>query len=66
MPIRNITPKPVTFSSDKVTTVDINVPCNVNGTDISTLVTRIQTLETTIRDYETRIQTLERKTANLT
>jgi len=62
MPVRSNPPQPVRFTPDKVTVVDIQVPCTINGTDITT---RLQNIQTAIEDLTRRIVVLERKTASL-
>jgi hypothetical protein len=62
MPVRQIAPQPVNFTPDKVTQVNIQVPCNINNIDITTVV---QTLQNQIAALTARIAVLERKTANL-
>jgi len=62
MPVRQIPPQPVNFTPDKVSQVNVQVPCNINGTDITTA---IQRLQQSINDLTRRIVVLERKTANL-
>ena len=62
MPVRSNPPQPVRFTPDKVTVVDILVPCTINGTDITTMLQKIQTA---IEDLTRRIVVLERKTASL-
>jgi hypothetical protein len=59
---RNVTPQPVSFTPDKVTRIDISVPCTINGTDITT---RLQNIQTAIEDLIRRVVVLERKTASL-
>lgn len=62
MPVRQNPRQPVRFTPDKVTVVDIQVPCTINGTDITT---RLQNIQTAIEDLTRRIVVLERKTASL-
>lgn len=59
---RNVTPQPASFTPDKVTRVDISVPCNINGTDITTT---LQNLQIAIEGLRASIVVLERKTASL-
>jgi hypothetical protein len=59
---RNVIPQPVSFTPDKVTRIDISVPCTINGTDITT---RLQNIQTAIEDLIRRVVVLERKTASL-
>ena len=62
MPVRRITPQPISFTPDKVTQVNFRVPCNINGTDITTA---LQRLQESINDLTRRVVELERKTASL-
>jgi hypothetical protein len=62
MPVRSNPPQPVNFTPDKVTRVNIQVPCTINGTDITTT---LQNIQTAIEDLTRRIVVLERKTASL-
>lgn len=66
MAIRQVPPQPVEFSvAKKVSRVDITVPCNINGVNVSDLTTEIQQLKTLITSLTARIVVLERKTASL-
>jgi hypothetical protein len=62
MPVRTITPKPVSFNPDTCTRVDINVPCTIQSVNITTI---IQTLQNQVAALTTRVAELERKTAAL-
>lgn len=70
MAVRQIPPQPVSFTPDKVTQVNFQVPCIVNNIDvgaalqlarnsITTVETRISALETRANDFERRLQRVE-------
>lgn len=62
MPVRSNPPQLVCFTPDKVLAVDIQVPCTINGTDITTT---LQNIQTAIESLKASIVVLERKTASL-
>jgi len=62
MPVRSNPPQPVNFTPDKVTRVNIQVPCTIDRTDITTT---LQNIQTAIENLTRRIVVLERKTASL-
>ena len=62
MPVTKNNSRPVSFTPDTCSRVDINVPCTIQSVDITTI---IQNLQTQIETLKGKVAELERKTAGL-